>query len=124
MTPEGKIKAKVKKMLADYPVWTHWPVQMGYGAPTLDCVGTFNGKFFAIETKAPGEKPTPRQEITIKEMLTAGGAVFVIDGRPSHMLRLLLWLEEVSQQGEALEQFCDWLETLDERHAETSEGGT
>lgn len=35
MTPEGKVKAAVKKLLKLYPdVYAHWPVQTGYGAPT------------------------------------------------------------------------------------------
>jgi hypothetical protein len=35
---------------------------------------------FAIETKAPGEKPTVRQQRTIDSIRKAGGTVFVIDG--------------------------------------------
>ena len=80
MTPEGKVKAKVKRLLARYPVYSHWPVQTGYGSPTLDCIVCAAGHFFAIETKAPGKKPTPRQEQTIKAMRDAGALVFIIDG--------------------------------------------
>lgn len=78
MTPEGKVKAKVKKVLKEYRAYQHWPVQAGYGAPTLDCVGCYNHLYFAIETKAPGKKPTPRQQLTIEEMEAAGAKVFVI----------------------------------------------
>jgi len=66
------------------------PVQNGMGAPSLDFIGSYKGYFFAVETKAPGKKPTPRQEVTIETIRAAGGAVFVIDGDTSH---LVAWLE-------------------------------
>lgn len=84
-TPEAKVKAKVKAALKHlqergYPVYYHMPVQNGMGKPTLDFIGCINGKFFAIETKAPGKKPTERQESTIAEMHRAGAHVIVYDG--------------------------------------------
>lgn len=78
MTPEGKVKAKVKRLLQKYGCYQFWPVQTGYGSPTLDCIGCSNGFFFGIETKAPGKRPTPRQRLTIDDMRAAEGAVFVI----------------------------------------------
>lgn len=79
MTPEGHVKKRVKELLARYDrIWTHWPVQTGYGAATLDCTGARKGQAFAIETKAPNAELTRRQEDTIKEMRDAGIAVFVI----------------------------------------------
>lgn len=93
MTPEGKIKAKVKKLLAAHDdLWAHWPVQTGYGAPTLDCTGSSRGRAFAIETKAPGKKLTPRQELTVENMHLGGVKVFVIDSEES-MVPLFLWLQ-------------------------------
>jgi VRR-NUC domain. len=81
MTPEGAVKAKTKRVLAEFEgVYYHMPVQNGMGAPTLDFVGCCHGKYFAIETKAPGKKPTERQWRTIINIRAAGGTVFVIDG--------------------------------------------
>lgn len=77
-TPEGKVKGKVKRLLQQYGCYQFWPVQTGYGAPTLDCLGCYNGWFFGIETKAPGKHPTPRQWLTIEDMEEAHGKVFVI----------------------------------------------
>lgn len=77
-TPEGKVKERVKTLLKKYGVYQHWPVQMGYGAPTLDCVACYRGFYLAIETKAPGKAPTPRQRLTIDEMWKAGAKVFVV----------------------------------------------
>jgi hypothetical protein len=53
---------------------------MGLGATTLDCLGCYKGKFFAIETKAPGKSLTPRQRIVVANMRRAGALVFIIDG--------------------------------------------
>ena len=77
-TPEGKVKDKVKRLLKKYGCYQFWPVQTGYGAPTLDCLGCHNGFFFGIETKAPGKRPTPRQRLTMEDMREAQAAVFVI----------------------------------------------
>lgn len=78
MTPEGKVKEKVKKLLKLLGIYYHMPVMNGMGAPTLDFICCFNGKYIAIETKAPGKKPTPRQLITMREIEKAGGWVFVV----------------------------------------------
>ena len=83
-TPEGKVKLKVKKVLAKYRelryIYEHWPVPSGFGRSTLDCLASIQGLAFAIETKAPGEKPTPLQQTYIEDMHRAGMKVFVIDG--------------------------------------------
>ena len=79
MTPERKVKIAVKKVLKEMGAYQFWPVQTGMGAPTLDCIGCYQERFFAIETKAPGKKPTPRQELTIQQMRNAQAMVFVID---------------------------------------------
>lgn len=80
-TPESKVKAKVKRLLDKYKArYEFWPVPYGYGASTLDCLICFCGQFIAIETKAPGKKPTDRQKMIIEKIRLAGGAAFVIDG--------------------------------------------
>jgi hypothetical protein len=93
-TPEGKVKAKVKAVLKQFGAYWHMPVQNGLGAPSLDFICCINGLYFAIETKAPGGKPTPRQEDTIGAIRATGGKVFVIDGDTS---LLVTWLEEVTK---------------------------
>jgi hypothetical protein len=89
-TPEGKIKKMVRDVLAEFveydtgmdvaKIKQYWPVPSGFGASDLDCIVCYYGQYIAIETKAPGKKPTPRQKLTIAETRGAGGAVFVIDG--------------------------------------------
>lgn len=97
MTPEGRVKAKVKDIIKAYKpaVYSHWPVLNGMGEPTLDCIGCVNGQFFAVETKAEGKKLTPRQELTRTQMWKAGGVVFEIVGCDSPALKVLdEWLQQ------------------------------
>lgn len=79
MTPEGKVKAKVKDVLKKHGAYYHMPVQNGMGAPSLDFVCCHKGLYFAIETKAGNKQPTPRQETTINQIRLAGGLAFVIN---------------------------------------------
>lgn len=89
-TPEGKVKDKVKRLLQDYGCYYFMPVQTGYGAPTLDFLICCEGVFIAVETKAPGKKPTARQEMTIQQMQKAGAVVLVIDGDNISTLEYML----------------------------------
>jgi hypothetical protein len=77
MTPEGRVKAKVNKMLAEFgsDCWRFMPVQSGYGTPALDYLLCFRGHFVAIETKKAGEDLTPLQKSTRRDMWGAGGIV-------------------------------------------------
>lgn len=81
MTPEGKVKAQVNRVLARYKgMYRFMPVPYGYGASTLDYIICFRGRFISIETKAPGKKPTDRQKMIATQITAAGGKVFIIDG--------------------------------------------
>lgn len=102
-TPESKVKAKVKALLKEYGAYWHCPVQNGLGAPSLDFICCFKGRYFAIETKAGNKQPTPRQETTINQIRLAGGLAFVVNeltGLPEleawlvSMARLDKWREE------------------------------
>lgn len=80
MTPEGRVKEKIKAVLDNYgsDLYRYMPVPHGYGEQSLDFIGCVHGVFFAIEAKRPGKHPTPRQEATIERMQAAGARVFVI----------------------------------------------
>ena len=79
MTPEGRTKAKLKAHLARYGVYQFWPVQMGMGAATVDCIACWNGRFTAIECKREGlTEPTPRQAATMKTMRKAGAVTYLV----------------------------------------------
>lgn len=93
MTPEGKVKSDLKKLFVRYGAIWHMPVQNGMGSPTLDFhvwVGPFG---CMVETKAPGGKPTARQQITINIAKAAGVPAFVCDG---DMTEIEGWLQKVT----------------------------
>ena len=82
MTPEGKVKAAVKKLLKERGIWHYMPVQNGMGVVGIpDFICCWKGAFLAIETKAPGRRAnlTPNQERRIAEIHKAGGAALVVD---------------------------------------------
>lgn len=97
MTPEGKIKEKVKKLLKEYgdELYYHMPVQNGMGTPSLDFICCYRGHYFAIETKAPDKDLTERQRVTADEMQRAGGTVFRVRDQ-SDLSTLEMWLESRS----------------------------
>ena len=72
-TPEGYVKDKVRRYLKSIGAYRFSPVQMGIGSPTLDDLCCFKSRFLAIEYKAPGKTPTPRQLLTIKQIRDAKG---------------------------------------------------
>lgn len=96
-TPEGKVKAKVSGLLKATPgIYYHMPVPGGFGGTTLDYIGCHRGRFFAIETKKPGGKPTDRQKQIISQIEQTGGKTFVIDGDTTE---LELWLKDHHANG-------------------------
>ena len=80
-TPEGTVKRKLRNLLAEYQdIYTYWPVPSGFGKTQLDVLGCYRGRFFSVETKAEGKKPTLRQTIEQQTMAQAMGKTFVIAG--------------------------------------------
>ena len=82
-TPEGKLKAYARKRLRAIGAYVFSPVQMGYGATTLDDLCCLNGRFIGIEYKQQGKEPTPRQYQVIEQINAAGGLAFACDSRES-----------------------------------------
>lgn len=78
-TPEGAVKDMIKRKLREAGIYYHMPVQNGMGMPTLDFICCAGGRYLAIEAKAPGQKPTERQRITMMQIRESGGLVFVVD---------------------------------------------
>lgn len=80
LTPEGKVKKRVKLLLAGWGdrVYQFWPVQSGFGSATLDLLGCANGHFFAIETKRAEKDLTDRQYLVRELMGRANARVFRI----------------------------------------------
>lgn len=79
-TPEGYLKDLIKKELKKIPgCFYYMPVPGGYGMTTVDFLCCINGRFVAIETKAPGKKPTARQDLFLTNINNTGGVGFSCD---------------------------------------------
>jgi hypothetical protein len=79
-TPEGKVKAKVKKILTDMGVEWCMPMGTGYGhAGVGDFVGCYLGRYVEIECKAGENEPTKLQWARLNRVMRAGGIALVIN---------------------------------------------
>lgn len=63
------------------------------GKPALDYHVCFKGFYAAVETKRPGQTFTRRQARTARDVLKAGGSVFLVD----------------SEAGQGMQDLCSWL---------------
>jgi hypothetical protein len=91
MSEEGNLKKTARIYLKRLGAYRFSPVQMGYGAATIDDLCCIHGRFVGIEYKTKGRKPTPRQELCMKEIIAAGGAAFWCDSMDSFLRNLSVW---------------------------------
>ena len=88
MTPEAKVKAKVKKVLNELGCYYAMPVGTGFGnsgvPDFLICKG---GLFYGIECKANGGKPTALQLKHLDDIRKAGGIAMIVDETNVETLR-------------------------------------
>ncbi len=88
MTPEAKVKVKVKKILMDMGAYYAMPQSGGFGSAGIpDFLVCYQGGFFGIECKANGNKPTALQLHHMSEIRKAKGRAFVIDETNINELR-------------------------------------
>ena len=79
-TPEGKVKAKVKKVLDQLNCYYFFPATGGFGRSGVpDIIGCLEGRFFGIECKANGGKPTALQLKQLEKIEWNGGLAYVVD---------------------------------------------
>ena len=79
MTPEGKVKAKVKKILNEHGVYYFMPATGGYGRSGIpDFICCCNGQFMAIECKAGKGDLTALQTRELTRIDAAGGEAVVV----------------------------------------------
>lgn len=99
-TPEARVKAKLRSILNKYDgMYAYWPVPSGYGSTTLDVLGCYRGRFFAVETKAAGKKPTLRQTGELQKIGRAMGRTFVLIGEDysEEFMNLEIWLDSLTR---------------------------
>ena len=80
MTPEAKVKVRIRAILDAANVYYAMPIGTGYGnsgvPDFLCCVG---GRFLAIEAKARHGHVTALQERALQKIKEAGGFAMVIN---------------------------------------------
>ena len=80
MTPEAKVKKKVRALLEQHGAYYAMPVTGGYGASGVpDFLVCHHGRFIGIETKSGTNKATALQLSNMKRIEWAGGRTLVIN---------------------------------------------
>lgn len=100
LTPEGKVKAAVDRILKRNNAYYVKPVSNGMGRMGVpDYLVCFKGHFLAIECKATDQgKPTPLQEVQMGLIHAAGGAVYT--ATPGTLAGLEKWLIYINEEDE------------------------
>lgn len=95
MKPEGKVKKQIRDFLKQQDVWHFCPQGGRFGTSGIpDIVGCYEGKFFAVEVKAPGKIHsglTALQNERIAEIRFAGGKSCVTDS----IHDFITWFDDV-----------------------------
>jgi hypothetical protein len=80
MTPEGKVKDKVKRLLKAMDIYYAMPATGGYGASGVpDFLVCLKGKFIGVECKAGKGKPTALQLKNLAEIEASGGIAVIVN---------------------------------------------
>lgn len=94
MTPEGKVKKQVKKILDDLGAYHFSPMMDGFGRSGVpDLIVCYKGMFIGIECKAGKNEPTMLQKHNMDLIRKAGGYTTVIN--ESNIGVLLATLKEL-----------------------------
>ena len=80
MTPEGKVKAKVKKVLDSLGCYHFSPQTGGYGRSGVpDIIACINGRFVGIECKSGTNQPTALQKNNIDRINACKGLGIIVN---------------------------------------------
>ena len=96
-TPEGRVKVRIKRILADAGVYYFMPVGTGWGRIGIpDFVACVNGRFLAIEAKAGTGKTTALQNRELQMINDAGGVALVVYDHEEHFTHLQTMLKALN----------------------------
>lgn len=80
MTPEAKVKARIKVILKAHKAYYVMPIGTGLGNSGVpDFLVCHDGRFLGIEAKAGRGLPTALQEKNLREIDKAGGWTLVVN---------------------------------------------
>jgi Holliday junction resolvase len=95
MTPEGAVKAKVRKLLVEEGVYYFSPAANGFGRAGIpDIICCVEGFFLAIELKAGKGKTTALQDREIAAIHEHGGIAIVVNENNIHEVKeTITWIK-------------------------------
>jgi Holliday junction resolvase len=97
MTPEGKVKEQVKRLLESQGTYYFMPVSNGMGRHGIpDIICCHYGHFLAIETKAGKGKVTALQEREMARMRMSGAHTIVVNDNEETMKELICLLNKLA----------------------------
>jgi len=80
LTPEAKVKIKVRKVLDEYGCYHFSPAANGYGRAGIpDIIFCLAGQFGSVECKAGRGRTTALQDRELEAITRAGGVALVIN---------------------------------------------
>jgi hypothetical protein len=80
LTPEGKVKDKVKRLFKSIGVYYAMPATGGYGVSGVpDFLVCLKGRFIGVECKAGKGKPTALQLKNLAEIEASGGISVIVN---------------------------------------------
>lgn len=85
MTPEGRVKERIKAEIERYfpHSYRFMPMQNGMGQQGVDFYYCINGHFVAIEAKRAGKQPTALQNEILTAVRYAGGRSYAVNDEAS-----------------------------------------
>jgi len=96
VTPEAKVKAKIKEVLKMERIYYAMPIGTGYGNSGVpDFLCCVNGRFLGIEAKANGNKPTELQKKNLMDIELSGGYTAVINENASDLEYLVELIKQL-----------------------------
>lgn len=102
MTPEAKVKAKIKKTLEELGCYYFMPPANGYGqSGRFDICCSYYGHFIGIEVKADAKKkPTALQTRNASQCAATGASVLLLHNENlTHLVQLLQSIKDSNGQG-------------------------
>lgn len=98
MTPEAKVKQRIKDILKELECYSFSPIGGAYSSRGVpDIIGCLNGVFFGIEAKAGKGKTTALQDRELQRIKDAGGIALIINEENLDSLKTVL-MEEIRRR--------------------------
>jgi Holliday junction resolvase len=91
VTPEARVKKKVRLILDELGIYNFMPPANGYGRAGIpDIIGCYSGRFIAVECKAGKGVVTELQKRELERIKNAGGLAYVINESNVDQLKELI----------------------------------